>query len=206
MTWLEEYDPQFDWRGKSLSFSDKQGRRHVLQKYSTGLAVWKPPVPAPPSARPAPLRHGLNLITARQLRRQNRDGLIDWAFMVAPELVSEVLDQIVSSAASQPAQHRCSAVGRSPAVRRQPGPVCMTFALPAVESSSDLLRTASQPSPERGPVTSVGQPPSRLSSARQPADPHRCTPTETLVRSPHRVCGVYPTPPDQARRKIEHLT
>ncbi len=118
MTWLEEYTPSVDWREKSLSFSDKQGRRHVLRKYSTGLAVWKPPVPPVPpvpSARSAPRRHGLNLITSRQLRRQNRDGLIDWAYLVAPELVSEVLDQIVSSAATGPAQHRCSAIALSPA-------------------------------------------------------------------------------------------
>jgi hypothetical protein len=114
MTWLEEYNPIVDWREKTLSFSDKQDRRHVLRKYSTGLAVWKPSAPSPPSARSAPFRHGLNLISAQQLRRQNRDGLIDWAFLVAPELMSEVLDQIVSSAAaSQPAQHRCSAIGLS---------------------------------------------------------------------------------------------
>lgn len=48
MAWLEEYNPPVDWRGKSLTLTDKNGRVHKLHCPPTGAAVWRPQA-APPS-------------------------------------------------------------------------------------------------------------------------------------------------------------
>ena len=42
MPWHEQYQPRFDWRGKSVPFADQHNRRHVLRRAPTGPAVWQP--------------------------------------------------------------------------------------------------------------------------------------------------------------------
>ena len=109
MTWLEEYEPQLSWRGKSLTFTDKQGRRHQLHQAPVGSATWHPSIPSKAAAPRATATLGCNLITAQRLRRDNRDGLIEWACLIGPEVVKHVLADIVEShsAAAAPS---CNAV------------------------------------------------------------------------------------------------
>ena len=104
MTWLEEYEPQLSWRGKSLTFTDKQGRRHELHQAPVGSATWHPSIPSKAAAPRTTATLGCNLITVRRLRRDNRDGLIDWACLIGPDVVKHVLADIVesSSAAAPP--------------------------------------------------------------------------------------------------------
>ena len=117
MTWLEEYEPQPSWRGKSLTFTDKQGRRHQLHQAPVGSATWHPSIPSKAAAPRATATLRCNLITAQRLRRDNRDGLIDWACLIGPDVVKHVLADIVesSSAAAPPSVNSLPIDGREPA-------------------------------------------------------------------------------------------
>jgi hypothetical protein len=107
MTWLEEYEPQPSWRGKSLTFTDKQGRCHELHQAPVGSAIWHPSIPSKAAATRTTAPLGCNLITVRRLRRDNRDGLIDWACLIGPEVVKHVLADIESSSAAAPPSGNC---------------------------------------------------------------------------------------------------
>ena len=82
MSWLYDVNPHVDWRGASLSFVDQHGAKHVLRKIPTGAVPW-----IDPSLReqPTPSSSRLNLISAKQLERQQRHGEIEMACLVFPQ-------------------------------------------------------------------------------------------------------------------------
>ena len=92
MPWLVRYNPVVDWRGATVSFVDQHNRSQVLRRIPTGVAPWRDPSSS--SSRSSfrssssPPSLGLNLITARQLERSQRKGLIEFACLVYPQLVA----------------------------------------------------------------------------------------------------------------------
>jgi len=92
MSWFEEYNPPVDWRGKSLTLTDKNGQTHVLKCPPTGAALWQPSAATAPS-------QGLNLITSKQLERQHHQGLIDFACIVYAQTPELMVESIRSTAA-----------------------------------------------------------------------------------------------------------
>lgn len=77
MHWFEEYNPPVDWRNKSLSFTDHEGRAHTFRGLARSPALWK---------APAAPHQGLNLIGYRQVEEQTKRGLVDFACLVFPEV------------------------------------------------------------------------------------------------------------------------
>lgn len=75
MPWLKHYNPQVDWRGQTLSFLDEKGEKQTLHKLNTGLTLFKHTNPK------------LNLITAKQLERNFKDGELEFGAFIFPEYI-----------------------------------------------------------------------------------------------------------------------
>ena len=128
MPWLVRYNPVIDWRGATVSFVDQHGRLQVLRRAPTGVAPWRDSLSSSsspsPSSRPLSSRSSfrpssteLNLITAKQLERHRRKGLIEFACLVYPQLVAESVrsKSVVSSITADAilpvtAQTRCQSL------------------------------------------------------------------------------------------------
>ena len=93
MSWFEEYNPPIDWRGKTCSLTDQQGRVHSLTRAPTGAALYHPP-------ETRPVR--LNLITSKQLERQHRKGNIDFACLVHMMIAADGSVKIADGSESPP--------------------------------------------------------------------------------------------------------
>ena len=98
MSWLHEYNPSIDWRKKQIRFVDSRQKSHELVGKPFASA-WKAPVlnatagPVPTPAVTDRLVSGLNIITAKQLRRQFRNQQLDTEFccLVYPSEISSIL-------------------------------------------------------------------------------------------------------------------
>jgi RNase H-like domain found in reverse transcriptase/Reverse transcriptase (RNA-dependent DNA polymerase)/Integrase zinc binding domain/Chromo (CHRromatin Organisation MOdifier) domain/Retroviral aspartyl protease/Integrase core domain len=84
MPWLQQYNPRVDWRGQTLSFTDRFGGHHVLRRTASSLAT----VPSAPSGTQTGRQHRLNLVSAKQLDRQHREGKIEFACLIFPEKIA----------------------------------------------------------------------------------------------------------------------
>jgi hypothetical protein len=131
MPWLVHYNPVIDWRGATVSFVDQHCRACVLRRIATGVAPWRSASSSSPSSSPSPPSFSaarssvrpssnieLNVITTRELERSHRKGLIEFACLVYPQLVSDEL--VVSTVSASPApppvptcQPRPTSSGRS---------------------------------------------------------------------------------------------
>jgi hypothetical protein len=80
MPWLQKYNPAVDWRGATVSFLDHEHVAHVLKRAPTGAARWCE------LSRPSS-SVGLNLISAQQVGRHHREGLLEFACLVYPEAI-----------------------------------------------------------------------------------------------------------------------
>ena len=112
MSWFEEYNPPVDWRGKSLTLIDKNGRTHELKCPPTGAALWQP--------QPAPRAQGLNLITSKQLERQHHEGLIDFACLVFAQTPELMVESIRAATAQPPVTPPKTAFQHAPPVATPP--------------------------------------------------------------------------------------
>jgi hypothetical protein len=76
MEWLVRHNPAVDWRTAAVSFSDVQGRQHLLRPQRTGLALWRDPsLSVATTAR-------LNLISAGTMRTLVRRGAVEQVYLV----------------------------------------------------------------------------------------------------------------------------
>jgi hypothetical protein len=78
MAWLEKFQVVPDWRGKSVSFVDSEGKQHVLRCAPRGCARWTP------SAVGAIVGPSLNVVSLRQVERLHREGQLELACVVFP--------------------------------------------------------------------------------------------------------------------------
>ena len=78
MAWLEQFQVVPDWRGKSVSFVDSEGKQHVLRCAPRGCARWNP------SAVGAIVGPSLNVVSLRQVERLHREGQLELACVVFP--------------------------------------------------------------------------------------------------------------------------
>jgi hypothetical protein len=85
MPWHEQFNPRVDWRGKSVTFTDRGGTQRTLHKAPTGAQLYR----GPPGSATAASR--LNLITAKQLERQHRRGELSSAYLVYPDQAEQFL-------------------------------------------------------------------------------------------------------------------
>lgn len=98
MPWFEKYDPHVDWRGKSLAFVDQHNNRLVLRRAATAPAVWQPTGGQRSSSRFA---HALNLISAKKVEEQHRQGLLEFACWVWPESVGPTVTTAARNSSSE---------------------------------------------------------------------------------------------------------
>jgi hypothetical protein len=165
MPWLVHYNPVIDWRGATVSFVDQHSRACVLRRIATGVAPWRPASLSSPSSSPSPpsfsaarssVRPSSNIelfvITTRELERSHRKGLIEFACLVYPQLVSDELD--VSTVSASPAP--------LPAPPCQPHPSSSVRSYAQVASSTHPGHTLSSmvghPSHSGGLLSSVIHP------------------------------------------------
>jgi hypothetical protein len=112
MPWFERYNPIVDWRGKSLTFVDQHNNRLVLRRAATAPAVWQPTGGHRSSSRFA---HALNLISAKKVEEQHRQGLLEFACWVWPESVGPTVttavrnssESLLQSSSSNCGSNRC---------------------------------------------------------------------------------------------------
>ena len=119
MPWLEQHQPHFDWRGKSVAFVDQHNRRHVLRRVATAPAVLQPTgrghssssssssssLPRSSSRSPP---HSLNLISAKKLEEEHRQGRIELACWVWPESIESTRRAARNSSESLPSSSSSS--------------------------------------------------------------------------------------------------
>jgi hypothetical protein len=99
MSWLDKYNPDIDWRKKSIKFVDEFALRHELVGKSFGAArkavhsaiVEVASAPVAPSKVRSKLR--LSLITTKQLKHRFRTKQLDLEFscLVYPEEISGLM-------------------------------------------------------------------------------------------------------------------
>ena len=95
MAWLTHYNPVIDWRAGTISFS-KGLEEHVLQPAQSPSPTTKPRSAA-----------CLNTISSKQLTKQARKGLIEYAIAVYPNIIHDAiaLHSISSSSSTPTASH-----------------------------------------------------------------------------------------------------
>ena len=96
MAWLEQYQVVPDWRNKSVSFVDSEGKQHRLRGATTGCARWNP------SAIGAIVGPSLNVVSLRQVERLHRNGQLDLACVVFPNSCHPVAGAVWSSTTVRP--------------------------------------------------------------------------------------------------------
>lgn len=123
MSWLHHFNPEIDWREKSIQFVDEFMQKHVLSGKDSPLlasasaappsieaaaAEQAPPLPRKEaSAKSTP--SALNLISFKQLERQWRDNQFD------RESVFLVFPHEVRAAAASDSAHQLNSVAAQPA-------------------------------------------------------------------------------------------
>lgn len=78
MPWLSRYNPRVDWKGHTLSFTDRFGGSHTLCRVATSPSIVVPP---------GPVRNcsvSLNLISSSKLQQQHSAGKIEAMFFIYP--------------------------------------------------------------------------------------------------------------------------
>ena len=86
MPWLHQFNPKVDWREHTLSFIGTDSKQHVLRRSLTGAAQVK-------SSNGA-ASHQLNLVSSKQVEKQHRQGLLEFACVVYPaQLVAALREQ-----------------------------------------------------------------------------------------------------------------
>jgi len=89
MPWLEQYQAVPDWRGKSVSFVGPQGKQHVLHRAPTGCQRWSP-------TTAGAIGPSLNVVSLQQIKRLHREGQLELACLVYPQLLRQETGDIAS--------------------------------------------------------------------------------------------------------------
>jgi hypothetical protein len=74
MPWLHQFNPKVDWREHTLSFIGTDSKQHVLRRALTGAA----------QVKASGASHRLNLVSSKQVEKQHRKGLLEFACVVYP--------------------------------------------------------------------------------------------------------------------------
>ena len=99
MPWLHQFNPKIDWREHTLSFTGTDYKQHVLRRALTGAVQVKP--------SNGMASHRLNLVSSKQVEKQHRQGLLEFACVVYPaQMAAAKVSSRSYPPPSQPGKYR----------------------------------------------------------------------------------------------------